>query len=80
MNYEDQPIWDGVEVEISKPDYRVKKMKHPKMRNAQGKLVPDNTKIIYNESITIKNIPSNRPMISVVNGRPAIEWIIINIK
>src|SRR5699024_4945999 len=75
LNYEDQPIWDGVEVEISKPDYRVKKMKHPKMRSVQGKLVPDNTKIIYNESITIKNIPE-QAYDYVVNGRPAIEWII----
>ena len=75
LNYENQPIWDGVEVEISKPDYRVKKMKHPKMRNVQGKLVPDNTKIIYNESITIKNIPE-QAYDYVVNGRPAIEWII----
>ncbi len=67
LNYEEQPNWDGVEVEISKPDYRVKKMKHPK----KGVL---NT-IIYNESITIKNIPE-RAYDYVVNGRPAIEWII----
>ena len=67
LNYEDQPIWDGVEVEISKPDYRVKKMKHPK------KGVLDT--IIYNESITIKNIPE-QAYDYVVNGRPAIEWII----
>ena len=67
LNYEDQPIWDGVEVEISKPDYRVKKMKHPK----KGVL---NT-IIYNENITIKNIPE-QAYDYVVNGRPAIEWII----
>ena len=67
LNYEDQPIWDGVEVEISKPDYRVKKMKHPK----KGVL---NT-IIYNENITIKNIPE-QAYEYVVNGRPAIEWII----
>ncbi|ORI36673.1 helicase [Leuconostoc mesenteroides subsp. cremoris] len=67
LNYEDQPNWYGVEVEISKPDYRVKKMKHPK------KGVLDT--IIYNESITIKNIPE-RAYEYVVNGRPAIEWII----
>lgn len=67
VNYEEQPNWDGVEVEISKPDYRVKKMKHPK----KGVL---NT-IIYNESITIKNIPE-KAYDYVVNGRPAIEWII----
>ena len=67
LHYEEQPIWDGVEVDISKPDYRVKKMKHPK------KGVLDT--IIYNDSITIKNIPE-RAYDYVVNGRPAIEWII----
>lgn len=67
LNYEDQPIWEGVEVEISKPNYRVKKMKHPK------KGVLDT--IVYNESITIKNIPE-KAYDYVVNGRPAIEWII----
>ena len=67
LNYEDRPIWEGVEVEISKPNYRVKKMKHPK------KGVLDT--IIYNESITIKNIPE-KAYDYVVNGRPAIEWII----
>lgn len=67
LNYEDQPIWEGVDVQISEPNYRVKKMKHPK------KGVLDT--IIYNESITIKNIPE-KAYEYVVNGRPAIEWII----
>ncbi|OQJ71610.1 helicase [Leuconostoc pseudomesenteroides] len=67
LNYEDQPIWEGIEVEISEPNYSVKKMKHPK------KGVLDT--IIYNESITIKNIPE-KAYDYVVNGRPAIEWII----
>ena len=42
-------------------------MKHPK------KGVLDT--IIYNESITIKNIPE-KAYEYVVNGRPAIDWII----
>ena len=67
LNYENQPIWEDIEVEILKPDYRVKKMKHPK------KGVLDT--IIYNDSITIKNIPE-KAYDYVVNGRPAIEWII----
>ncbi|AVO67609.1 DEAD/DEAH box helicase [Weissella cibaria] len=67
LNYEDQSIWEGIKVEISEPNYRVKKMKHPK------KGVLDT--IIYNESITIKNIPE-QAYDYVVNGRPAIEWII----
>lgn len=67
LNYENQPVWEGIEVEITKPNYRVKKMKHPK------KGVLDT--IIYNESITIKNIPE-KAYEYVVNGRPAIDWII----
>lgn len=67
LKYEEQPSFYGVEVEMSKPDYRVKKMKHPK----KGAL----DAIIYNESITIKNIPV-KAYDYVVNGRPAIEWII----
>ncbi|QCZ54566.1 putative restriction endonuclease (plasmid) [Levilactobacillus brevis] len=67
LNYEDQPRWEGVEVEIDENNYHVTKMKHPK------KGVLDT--IIYNESITIKNIPE-KAYEYVVNGRPAIEWII----
>ncbi len=69
LNYEDQPSWNGVEVVISNsnPNYKVTKMKHPK------KEVLDT--IIYNEHITIKNIPE-KAYEYVVNGRPAIEWII----
>lgn len=69
LNYENQPSWDGVEVQITGEQlkYRVKKMKHPK------KGVLDT--IIFNENITIKNIPEVAYEY-VVNGRPAIEWII----
>lgn len=69
LNYENQPSWNDVKIFInsSNPNYRVTKMKHPK----KGVL---NT-IIYNEHITIKNIPE-KAYEYVVNGRPAIEWII----
>ncbi|UOB19563.1 type ISP restriction/modification enzyme [Macrococcus armenti] len=69
INYENQPIWEGVEVKISSnnPSYEVNKMKHPK----KGVLET----IIYNEHIIIKNIPE-KAYDYVVNGRPAIEWII----
>lgn len=66
LNYEHQPSWTGVEVVInsSNPNFKVTKMKHPK------KGVLDT--IIYNEHITIKNIPE-KAYDYVVNGRPAIE-------
>lgn len=69
LNYENQSCWNGVEVVISNsnPNYNVNKMKHPK----KGAL----DTIIYNEHITIRNIPE-KAYEYVVNGRPAIEWII----
>lgn len=69
LNYENQSCWNGVEVIInsSNPNYKVTKMKHSK------KGVLDT--IIYNEHITITNIPE-KAYEYVVNGRPAIEWII----
>lgn len=69
LNYESQPSWEGVEVKFTsdEPSYRVKKMKHPNKHNLDT--------IIFNEDITVKNIPE-RAYEYVVNGRPAIEWII----
>ncbi|QAR36235.1 type ISP restriction/modification enzyme [Latilactobacillus curvatus] len=69
VNYEIQPKWDHVMVESCSinPSYRVTKMKHPK------KSVLDT--IIYNDDIKITNIPE-KAYEYVVNGKPAIEWII----
>lgn len=68
LNYENQPSWEGVTVSgEDSENFKVKKMKHPK----KGQL----DTIIFNESITISNIPEEAYEY-VVNGRPAIEWII----
>ncbi|MGH2117194.1 DEAD/DEAH box helicase [Aerococcus sp. L_32] len=77
LNYEHQSHWQEVKVDINdhNPSYKVKKMKHPKVRNENGKLVNDLSKIIFNDDITIENIPE-KAYEYVVNGRPAIEWII----
>ena len=55
--------------------YRVTKMKHPKAKNAEGKSVNDLTTVIYNDHITVKDIPEEAYEY-VVNGKPAIEWVI----
>lgn len=59
----------GLEIKITKEDYSVSKMRFKK----DGK---DNDKgtIIFNDYITISNIPE-RAYEYVVNGRSAIEWI-----
>lgn len=68
LNYEHQPSWEGVTVSgIESKNFKVKKMKHPK----RGQL----DTIVFNESITISNIPE-QAYEYVVNGRPAVEWII----
>lgn len=69
LNYEHQPALDDIKVVYNTPNpsYKVTKMKHPK----KGVI---NT-IIYNNHIQIKNIPE-KAYEYVINGRPAIEWII----
>lgn len=75
INYEDVPIYDKADIQYSgNPDYRVKKMKFPSKRNAEGKLEKDRSTLIFNESITISNIPEKSYQY-VVNGKSAIEWI-----
>src|SRR5258706_4132051 len=49
-------------------------MKFGKTKDADGKSVSDKTTVIYNERITIKNIPLEAYEY-VVNGKPALEWV-----
>lgn len=68
LNYEEVPVYDGVDVSLSdNPSYKVTKMKFIKK--------DDRSTIIYNNDITIRNIPEKAYQY-VVNGRSAIEWII----
>lgn len=56
--------------------FYVTKMKYAKRKNNEtGKNEDDPTKIIYNNHITVENIPEEA-YDYVVNGKPAIEWII----
>lgn len=59
----------GLQIEKSKDDYSVTKMRFAKV----GKEVRKDI-IIYNEYITIKNIPG-RAYDYVINGKSAIEWV-----
>lgn len=54
--------------------YRVTKMKFGKTKDANGKSVNDKSTVIYNEFITLKNIPL-AAYDYIVNGKPALEWI-----
>jgi predicted helicase len=54
--------------------YRVQKMAWAKKRE-DGKLVADKSTLIYNSRITLTGIPEQAHEY-IVNGKPAIEWII----
>ena len=56
-------------------DFRVTKMKHPKIKGADGKAVNDLTTVIYNHAITVRDLPAEAYEY-VVNGKPAIEWVL----
>ena len=71
INYERimDPQEIGITIDIEKPEYNVIKMKFKK----KGKNVYKDT-IIYNDYITINNIPE-KAYDYIINGKSAIEWI-----
>ena len=82
LDYENVAMYPGVTLDTGKTpvnqlkssDYRVIKMKFAKNKDATGKSVADKTTVIYNERITIRNIPLEAYEY-VVNGKPALEWV-----
>ena len=50
-------------------------MKRPRIKNDEGKSVNDNSIIIYNHAITVRDIPIEAYEY-IVNGKAAIEWVI----
>ncbi|MEH7436743.1 type ISP restriction/modification enzyme [Neobacillus drentensis] len=70
LNYESVPAYQDVDINYGNSamtSYKVTKMKHPKRGQFDT--------IVFNKDITISNIPE-KAYEYVVNGRPAIEWII----
>ena len=60
---------------LTAADYRVTKMKFARTRDPEtNKSIPDKTTVIYNERITLRDIPL-AAYEYVVNGKPALEWV-----
>ena len=76
LNYEKVEPYQDVSVTVKgEINYIVHKMTFAKKRNTEtGKLEKDYSTIIFNDSITISDIPEKAYQY-VVNGRSAIEWI-----
>ena len=76
LNYEEVPVYDDVDIQYKgEPSYKVTKMRFAKKCNSEtGKLENDRSTVIFNDSITVSNIP-DKAYQYIVNGRSAIEWI-----
>ncbi len=71
LNYEKLPPWKELKEDSpkAKPSYRVTKMRFAKEGKDENK-----TAIVYNDEVTVWNIPLEAYEY-VVNGKSAIEWI-----
>lgn len=67
-------IWQNEWTDETYQYFAVEKMRFAKVRDENGKLVADKTRIIYNSHITIENIPL-KAYKYIVNGKSAIDWI-----
>jgi len=78
INYESVATYDDVVIiGDESPNYHVQKMAFGKTKkeiDGKDKTVADKSIIHFNSSITISNIPQ-KAYEYVVNGKPAIEWI-----
>ena len=76
LDYEELEPWPVEEVGNSVDPGPVKKIKWAKKRNpSTGKKENDYTTLIYNDNLTIRDIPAGAQRY-VVNGRSPLDWII----
>lgn len=68
----DMDIWQNDWTDETYQCFAVDKIRFAKVRDENGKLVTDKTRIIYNDHITIENIPL-KAYEYVVNGKSAIS-------
>ena len=76
LDYESIAPWPVTEVGKGEDPGPVKKIKWGKKKDpVTGKRVDDHTVLVYNENLTIKDIPEAAQRY-VVNGRSPLEWVI----
>ena len=76
--FEDVEPYSGVTIEYTKPgapSYRVKQLKWGKIKGKTGNAAKDKTTLIYNDWITVKNIPLEAQEY-VVNKKSALDWVV----
>lgn len=76
VNYEAVKPYEGCTIDaVEDPSYRVEKLAYGKIAGQKGDAAKDRSTIIYNSSITIRNIPLEAQEY-VVNKKSALDWIV----
>ena len=76
VNYEAVKPYEGCIIDAAEsPSYRVEKLAYGKIAGQKGDAAKDRSTIIYNNSITIRNIPLEAQEY-VVNKKSALDWIV----
>jgi len=79
VNYESVPMYTGCVIDapddLAPMDYCVQKMRFAKTKDPQtGKPINDRSTVIYNDKITIRNIPA-AAWGYCIESRPALAWV-----
>ena len=78
VHFEDIAPYAGIKIEytrVGQPSYRVTQMKWGKIKGKTGNAAKDKTTLIYNDWITVKNIPLEAQEY-VVNKKSALDWVV----
>ncbi|MBQ9273457.1 MAG: DEAD/DEAH box helicase [Succinivibrio sp.] len=80
VNFENQTPYDGVTIENRADEsnpaaYRVEQMKWGKIPGKTGNAAKDKSVLLYNEFITVRNIPLEAQEY-VVNRKSALDWVV----
>ena len=76
VNYESVTPYNGCTIEkADNVHYRVEKLAYGKIKGKTGNAAKDKTCIVYNETLTIKNIPLEAQEY-IVNLKSALDWVV----
>ena len=78
VNFENVEPYTGIKIEFTKdgvPSYRVTQMKWAKIKGKIGNAAKDKSTLIYNDWITVKNVPLEAQEY-VVNKKSALDWVV----
>ena len=76
VNYESVEPYDGCTIEkADNVHYRVEKLDYGKIKGKTGNAAKDKTCIVYNDTLSIKNIPLEAQEY-IVNKKSGLDWIV----